>query len=160
MPSFDIVSELNKHEVSNAIDQANKEISNRFDFKNIDARFEQNHNSVLLKAPTDFQLQQMLDILQLKLSKRGVDIKCLEVAAPEINLHEARQTVTLREGLNAELSKKILKLIKEQKFKVQPSIQGDKVRVSGKKRDDLQEVIAFLKQTDMDMPLQFNNFRD
>lgn len=160
MPSFDVVSELNKHEVSNAIDQANKEIANRFDFKNVDAYFEQNDNTVLMKAPTDFQLQQMLDILQLKLTKRNIDIKCLEITEPEINLNGARQTVTLREGLSAELSKKLLKLIKDQKYKVQPSIQGDKIRVNGKKRDDLQEVIAFLKQAEVEMPLQFDNFRD
>ena len=160
MPSFDVVSELDMHEVTNAVDQANKEISSRFDFKGTNARFERNDYTVTLIAPTDFQLKQMLEILSLKLSKRGIDVACMEPADPEIAIHEARQNVTLRHGLDSALSKKIIKQIKDSKLKVQGSIQGDKIRVTGKNRDDLQSTIAFLKKADVGLPLQFENFRD
>lgn len=160
MPSFDVVSEVDLHEVSNAIDQANREVSTRFDFKGTNARYEKTDAVISLHAETDFQLKQMLDILQTKLAKRGVDISCLQIDAPEITGKEARQNVTLRQGLDTELSKKLVKLIKDSKIKVQASIQGEKLRVSGKKRDDLQQVIAILRDTKLDMPLQYDNFRD
>lgn len=160
MPSFDVVSELDMHEVTNAVDQANKEISSRFDFKGTNARFERNDYTVTLIAPTDFQLKQMLEILSLKLSKRGIDVACMEPADPEIAIHEARQNVTLRHGLDSALSKKIIKQIKDSKLKVQASIQGDKIRVTGKSRDDLQSAIALLKKAEVGLPLQFENFRD
>ena len=160
MPSFDVVSELDLHEVTNAVDQANKEITSRFDFKGANARFERNDYTVTLIAPTDFQLKQMLEILSLKLSKRGIDVACMEPAEPEIAIHEARQNVTLRHGLDSTLSKKIIKQIKDSKLKVQASIQGDKIRVTGKSRDDLQSAIALLKKADVGLPLQFENFRD
>lgn len=160
MPSFDVVSELDLHEVTNAVDQANKEITSRFDFKGTNARFERNDYTVTLIAPTDFQLKQMLEILSLKLSKRGIDVACMDPADPEIALHEARQNVILRHGLDSALSKKIIKQIKDSKSKVQASIQGDKIRVSGKSRDELQSTIALLKNAEIDLPLQFENFRD
>ena len=160
MPSFDVVSEVDMHEVTNAVDQANREVTTRFDFKGTDARFERNEAEITLHAQVDFQLQQMLDILNEKLAKRGVDIACLEVKEPEVALNHARQSVTLRQGLDAPLAKDIVKRIKEAKLKVQAAIQGDKVRVTGKKRDDLQEVIAMLRKEKLALPLQYNNFRD
>lgn len=160
MPSFDIVSEVDMHEVTNAVDQANREIKTRFDFKGSNARFEKSDNEITMKAEAEFQLQQMLDILQSKLNKRGVDILCLDVEDPELVGKEARQKAILRQGLDADLSRKVVKLIKDKKMKVQAAIQGEKVRVTGKKRDDLQEVISMLKEAKLGMPLQFNNFRD
>ena len=160
MPSFDIVSEFDLHEVTNAVDQANREVSTRFDFKGSNSRFEQDGAVITLHSQSDFQLQQMLDMLQNKLIKRGIDIACLQVDEPQVFGKEARQTVTLRQGLDAPLAKKIVKAIKDSKLKVQASIQGEKIRVSGKKRDDLQQVIALLREGDYDMPLQFENFRD
>lgn len=160
MPSFDVVSELDMHEVTNAVDQATREVTNRFDFKGTNARFEQNADVVTLYAEAEFQLQQLLDILEGKLIKRGVDIACMEKSEPESNVAEAKQTITLRQGLESLQAKKLVKMIKEKKLKVQASIQGEKVRVTGKKRDDLQSAIAFLKESDFEMPLQYNNFRD
>lgn len=160
MPSFDVVSELNEHEVSNAVDQANREVGTRFDFKGTNATFELKDLVVTLSAPTDFQLKQMLDILNLKLSKRGIDLACLQVDEPVITGQTARQTVTLRHGIETELGKKIQKLIKESKLKVQAALQDKQVRVSGKSRDDLQAVIAMLRRANLEMPLQFTNFRD
>jgi len=160
MPSFDVVSEYDQHEATNAVDQANREVTSRFDFKGSGAQYEQKDNVITLHAQVEFQLQQMLDILQTKLAKRGVDILCLEIGAPQISGKTAQQTVTLRQGLESELAKKIVKFIKEKKFKVQAAIQGEKVRVTGKQRDDLQAVICALRQEKWDMPLQFNNFRD
>lgn len=160
MPSFDIVSEFDMHEASNAIDQANREVSTRFDFKGSNAHFEQKDEVITLQAEVEFQLQQMLDILQNKLTKRGIDIACLEISDPQSTGKTAHQTVTLKQGLDTPLAKQIVKLIKDKKLKVQSSIQGDKVRVSGKKRDDLQQVIKMLKEEKLDMPLQFDNFRD
>lgn len=160
MPSFDIVSELDMHEVTNAVDQANREVSNRFDFKGTNARFEQNENLITITAEADFQLKQLWDILENKLIKRSVDVACAELGDPDVNVAEARQVVTLRQGLDSTLTKKLVKMIKEAKLKVQASIQGDQVRVNGKKRDDLQSVIAMLKDSDFEMPLQFTNFRD
>ncbi|HAG95074.1 MAG: YajQ family cyclic di-GMP-binding protein [Pseudomonadales bacterium] len=160
MPTFDIVSELNMHEVDNAVDQAKREVTNRFDFKGTKCAFEQDKDVITLVGDADFHLRQLLDILENKLIKRGIDIGCVDAAEPEVNLAEARQKITLRQGLNSEQAKKLVKLIKDSKMKVQASIQGDKVRVSGKKRDDLQQVIALLRETKFEMPLQYDNFRD
>ena len=160
MPSFDTVSELNAHEVANAVDQANRELSQRFDFKDTGARFELVELIVTLHAQVDFQLKQMLEILKLRLGKRGVDLGCLEVKDPEIALSAARQQVVLRHGIDQESGKKITRLIKDSKLKVQASLQGDKVRVTGKQRDDLQAAMQLLRKSALDIPLQFNNFRD
>ena len=160
MPSFDVVSELNMHEVDNAVDLAKREVNNRFDFKGTKCAFEQDKNCVTLVGDAEFQLRQLQDILEDKLIKRNIDIACLDVAEPSVNLSEARQLVTLRQGLDSDQAKKLVKMIKEKKMKVQASIQGEKVRVTGKKRDDLQQVIAMLKQADFEMPLQYENFRD
>ena len=160
MPSFDVVSEVEMHEVNNAVDQANREVGTRFDFKGSDARYERNEAQIILHTQSDFQLKQMLEILKDKLARRGVDVACLEVKDPELSGKEARQTVNLRQGLDAALSRDIVKRIKDAKLKVQAAIQGEKVRVTGKKRDDLQEVIALLRAAKLELPLQFNNFRD
>ena len=160
MPSFDVVSEIDMHELNNAVDQANREVSTRFDFKGTDSRVELSGNVITLIAPTEFQVKQINDILQTKLSKRGIDIKCLEHGKISENLNEARQPVTLRQGIDKELAKKITRIIKDSKLKVQAAIQGEQVRVTGKKRDDLQEVIALLKKSNIELPLQYENFRD
>ena len=160
MPSFDVVSELNHHEVENAVDQASRELDNRFDFKGTGAKFVREGNEVALEAPAEFQLKQMLEILKLKLSKRGVDLVCLEIRDPEVNLARARQTVALREGIDADSARTIQRAIKDAKLKVQAAIQGDKLRVSGKSRDELQATIALLRQQKLEVPLQFTNFRD
>jgi cyclic-di-GMP-binding protein len=160
VPSFDAVSELNQHEVANAVDQANRELSQRFDFKETGARFELKELIVTLHAQVDFQLKQMLEILKLRLSKRGIDLKCLEVKEPQSTLSSAHQEVLLRHGIDAETGKLLTRLVKDSKLKVQASLQGDKVRVSGKQRDDLQAAIALLRGAKIDRPLQFNNFRD
>ena len=160
MPSFDIVSEVNTNEVTNAVNQSNRDITTRFDFKGSNARFELEGNQVTMRAPNDFQLKQMFDILTGRLAKREVDIRCLKLDSPQVNVSDAWQLVTVRQGIEADLAKKIVKMIKDQKFKVQAAIQGEKVRVSGKKRDDLQQVIAMLRDAKIDMPLQFTNYRD
>lgn len=160
MPSFDVVSEFEIQELTNAVDQANREIQNRFDLKSTGAKFEQNKEQVTITAPEEFQLQQLLDILESKAIKRGIDVRCIDAADPEKAVHQAKQLLTFRQGLDKELAKKVTKMIKESKMKVQASIQGEKVRITGKKRDDLQDAIALLKEADMDLPLQFNNFRD
>ncbi len=160
MPSFDIVSEFDMHEANNAVDQANREVSTRFDFKGSNARYDHKDEAITLHAEVEFQLQQMLDILQTKLTKRGVDIACMDISDAQSTGRTAQQTVTLKQGLETPLAKKIVKLIKDKKMKVQASIQGEKVRVTGKKRDDLQQVIQMLKEEKLDMPLQYNNFRD
>ena len=160
MPSFDVVSEVDMHEVTNAVDQANREVGTRFDFKGSNASYERNDNIITMKAQSEFQLKQMLDILQTKLHKRGVDITCIEQAEPELVGREARQNLTLRQGVDAPLARKIVKIIKDSKTKVQAAIQGEKVRVTGKKRDDLQSVISLLKESKLDLPLQYDNFRD
>jgi cyclic-di-GMP-binding protein len=160
MPSFDTVSELNSHEVANAIDQANRELAQRFDFKDTGARFELKEFTVTLHAQVDFQLRQMLEIVKVRLAKRGVDLKCLEVKEPQTTISSAQQEVILRHGIDAETAKKITRLIKDSKLKVQAAIQGDKVRLTGKQRDDLQGAIALLRGAQLDVPLQFNNFRD
>lgn len=160
MPSFDIVSQVNMHEVTNAVDQANREVSTRFDFKGSDARFERSDNEITLHGDSEFQIKQMREILYTKLANRKVDLKALEEAPPVESGKGARQTITVRQGLEGVLAKDIVKMIKNTKLKVQAAIQGDQVRVSGKKRDDLQKIIAMLKDTDLDMPLQYINYRD
>ena len=160
MPSFDVVSEVDMHEVTNAVDQANREVTTRFDFKGSNTRYERAEAEITLHAQVDFQLKQMLEILKDKLARRGVDVACLEVKDPETSLNQARQQVILRQGLDGALARDVVKRIKDAKLKVQAAIQGDKVRVTGKKKDDLQEVIALLRGSKLELPLQFNNFRD
>ena len=163
MPSFDIVSEVNQVEIHNAVDQCNKEISNRFDFKGSNARVEINEKEKTLSAFADdeFKLGQLRDVLTGKLAKRGVDIRCLELAAIEkVSGNKVRQTIIVRQGVDQELAKKIVKLVKDSKLKAQASIQGDVVRVSGPKKDTLQDTIALVRKTIADFPLQFKNFRD
>ena len=161
MPTFDIVSEVDKHELTNAVDQANREIDNRFDFRGTDASVEQSDKVLTLNANSDFQLDQLLDILRMKLIKRKVDVSCLEIKDSVGNGKMRKQEVIIREGIDKDLSRKIVKLVKESKIKVQSAVQGESVRITGKKRDDLQAVMALLKINDsLEMPLQFNNFRD
>ena len=161
MPSFDVVSELDNHELTNAIDQANREIANRFDFKGTNSHIEHKENTLKLIAPAEFQIKQMTDILHSKLSKRGIDVRCLDAGPIQESLNEARQEITVKEGIDKELAKKLVKLIKESKLKVQAAIQGEQVRITGKKRDDLQEAIAMLKnEKSIPIPLQYTNFRD
>ena len=160
MPSFDVVSELDNHEVVNAVDQANREVNTRFDFKGTGAKFEVADFVVSMEAEAEFQLNQMIDILTQKLAKRGIDVACMKVEEPEIALNKARQTVVLKHGIESDLARKIVKLVKDAKLKVQSQIQGEQVRVTGKKRDDLQDAIALLKKAELGLPLQFTNFRD
>lgn len=160
MPSFDIVSEVDKHELTNAVDQANRELGTRFDFKGSDAHFELADSIVSQSAPSDFQLKQMLDILRGRLGARGIDTRCLDVGDPLVNLAGARQTITIKQGIEQAFAKKIVAAIKAAKLKVDTSINGDKLRVTAKKRDDLQLAIALLRKTDLELPLQFENFRD
>lgn len=161
MPSFDIVSEVNQVEVRNAVDQANKEISTRFDFKGSDARVEQAETTLTLYADDDFKLKQVTDVLTGKLTKRGVDIRALEPGTVEkVSGNKVKQVLTLRVGIAQDLAKKIVRLVKDSRMKVQASIQGDAVRVSGAKRDDLQSAIALVKKSITDFPVQFGNFRD
>lgn len=160
MPSFDVVSEADLQEVRNAVDQANREISTRFDFKGVDAAFELSGAEIHARAQETFHLRQMLEILRQKLTKRQVDIQCLEIKPAETNLNSARQKIIIRQGLDAEVARKMIKAIKTAKIKVQAQVQGEQLRVTGKKRDDLQEVITLLRQEDYDLPLQFTNFRE
>jgi hypothetical protein len=161
MPSFDIVSEVNQVEVRNAVDQANKENTNRFDFKGSDARVETAEGTLTLYADDDFKLQQVTDVLTGKLTKRGVDIRALKHGeVQKVSGNKVKQVVTVRVGIEQELAKKIVKIVKDSKLKVQASIQGDAIRVSGAKRDVLQEAIALVKKSITDFPVQFNNFRD
>lgn len=162
MPSFDIVSEVEKTEVKNAVEQTNKEVSTRFDFKGSDARVEQAELVLTVFADNEFQLNQVQDILNGRLTKRGVDIKCLEVSdkIEKISGNKVKRACTVKVGVETELAKKIVKLLKDSKMKVQASIQGDTVRVTGKSRDDLQAAIAFVKKSITDFPLQYQNFRD
>jgi cyclic-di-GMP-binding protein len=160
MPSFDVVSEVDMHEATNAIDQANREVGTRFDFRGSDASFSLADEVITLETESDFQLQQMLDILNGKLIKRGIDIACLDIKDPEVSGQRARQTVILQQGIDQPLAKKIVKMVKDRKMKVQASVQGDKVRITGKKRDDLQSVITMVKESKLEMPLQYINFRD
>ena len=160
MPSFDVVSQLDPHEVTNAVDQANREIAQRFDFKGTGAKFELEDFKITLHAQVDFQLKQMLEILKLRISKRGIDVICMQPGEPQIALNAARQEVVLRHGIDTESARQLVKVVKESKLKVQTAIQGDKVRVTGKQRDDLQSTMALLRKTQVGLPLQFVNFRD
>ncbi len=160
MPSFDIVSEVDIQEVRNAVDQANREIDTRFDFKGVDAKFEQNETDITLRAEQEFQLNHMMDGLRQKLVKRKIDIACMDIKDPETSLNAARQLVIIRQGIDTVTAKKMVKEIKAGKIKVQAQIQGEQVRVTGKKRDDLQQVISMMREADYDLPLQFQNFRD
>jgi cyclic-di-GMP-binding protein len=161
MPSFDIVCEVNKVELKNALEQVNKEVSNRFDFKGSDARVEQKEFELSVFADDDFKLKQVTEVLHIKLAKRGVDVRLLKEKSKEkISGDKIKQIVTVKNGIETELAKKIVKLIKDAKIKAQASIQGETVRVTGTKRDDLQEVIALCKKSITEVPLEFNNFRD
>lgn len=160
MPSFDIVSEVNSHELINAVDQANREIINRFDFKGSDASFELKENIITLRAPSDFQVKQMFDILQTKIAKRQIDNRCLSADEIKTSLNQASQTITVKQGIDKEDAKQITKFIKDSKLKVQTAIQGEQIRVTGKNRDDLQSTIALLRDANLKFPLQYINFRD
>ena len=160
MPSFDVVSEVDHHELSNAVDQANREVTTRFDFKGSGSNFELDGNVITLNTESEFQLEQMYDILCNKLVKRGVDISALEKGKPVVQLKTAVQAITVREGIDAAAAKQMVRQIKDAKLKVQAAIQGEQLRVTGKKRDDLQTAIALLKEGDFGMPLQYKNFRD
>jgi len=160
MPSFDIVSEVDQHEVNNALDQANREIGARFDFKGSDAKIEYVDSSLKLEAQSEFQIDQMRDILEKKLAKRGIDLAALKADKVEESGTRARQKIEVRQGIDQDTARKIVKFIKESKLKVQASIQGDQLRITGKKRDDLQEAIALLRTSEVGLPMQYQNFRD
>lgn len=160
MPSFDVVSEVDRHELTNAVDQASREIGTRFDFKGTDCSFELNDNVVTLNAESKFQISQMLDILKAKLVKRSIDISALKTGDVELVAQKALMKCTIVQGIEADIARKIVKHVKDLKMKVQIAIQGDKLRVTGKKRDDLQDVIAVLRKGEFGLPLQYNNFRD
>ena len=160
MPSFDIVSEINMHELSNAIDQANKEVTTRYDFKGTDSQFEFAKDIITMHSQSDFQLKQMYDVLQSKLVKRGIDLKFLDPGKIMESGKGARQEIAVKQGIESEMAKKMVKMVKDKKMKVQAAIQGEKLRITGKKRDDLQEVIAMFKQADLGIPLQYVNMRD
>ncbi|OGT77678.1 MAG: YajQ family cyclic di-GMP-binding protein [Gammaproteobacteria bacterium RIFCSPLOWO2_02_FULL_52_10] len=160
MPSFDVVSQVDLHELTNAVDQCNREVTNRFDFKGTNSRVEKTDYVLTIIAPTEFQINQVVDILKTKLSKRGIDVSCLEFAEIQESMNESKQQVTVRQGIDKELARNIVKLVKDTKLKVQPNIQGDQVRITGKKRDDLQATIAVLKNQNLGLPLQYINFRD
>ena len=160
MPSFDAVSEVDAHELTNAVDQANREVSTRFDFRDSGANFELKEKVITLEAPTDYQLKQMMTILTEKLARREIDVNSMSIGDPDVSLKVARQNVTIRHGIDTDDARKIVKLIKESKLKVQAQIQGEQVRVTGKKRDDLQAAMQLLKKSEIGLPLQFTNFRD
>jgi len=160
MPTFDVISEVDLHEATNAIDQANRELGTRYDFRGVQARFSQKEHLIDLEAESEFQLEQMLEMLRTKLAGRKIDIRCLEVKEPEKSGKQIKQQVTLRQGIDKDLARELVKQIKESKLKVQAAIIGDKVRVTGKKRDDLQQAIALLRAAEFELPLQFDNFRD
>lgn len=160
MPSFDIVSEVSPHELTNAVDQANRELRTRFDFRNVEASFKLDDGVITQTAPSDFQLKQMLDILRARIAARGIDLRCLDAAEPEVNLAQARQRITVKQGIEQAQAKKLIAAIKAAKLKVEAQINGEKLRVTGKKRDDLQAAIALLRAGEFELPLQFENFRD
>jgi uncharacterized protein YajQ (UPF0234 family) len=160
MPTFDIVSEVDLHEVTNAVDQTNREIGNRFDFKGVNAKVRQRDSGLALESENEFQIRQMLDILHKKMAKRGIDVAALAAGEIETGLNRATLAVSILQGIDQDTARMLVKLVKGSKLKVQASIQGDKVRVSGKKRDDLQAVISLAKESGADRPLQFINFRD
>lgn len=160
MPSFDVVSQVDLHELTNAMDQANREVGNRYDFKGTDAKYSFDNNVITMDGNSEFQLEQMMDILYQKMSKRGIGLGALVAEGPQQSGKRHLQKITLKQGIDKELGKKIVKLVKDSKTKVQPSIQGEQVRITGKKIDDLQAVIAMLKDSDIKQPMQFENFRD
>ncbi len=160
MPSFDTVSEVDAHELANAVDQANREISNRYDFKGSDAKVTLENENLRIEAQSEFQLDQINDILIQKMAKRGIDVGCMQRGKIEESNMRAKQPITIRQGIDKETAKKMVKLVKDSKIKVQAAIQGEKLRVTGKKRDDLQEVMKMLENAKLGLPLQFNNFRD
>jgi len=160
MPTFDVISEVDLHEATNAIDQANRELGTRYDFRGVPARFTQKEHLIDLEAESEFQLEQMLEMLRTKLAGRKIDIRCLEVKEPEKSGKQIKQQVTLRQGIDKDLARELVKQVKESKLKVQAAIIGDKVRITGKKRDDLQQAIALLRAAEFELPLQFDNFRD
>ncbi|MGO1693048.1 MAG: YajQ family cyclic di-GMP-binding protein [Marinobacter sp.] len=160
MPSFDIVSEIDMHEVTNAVDQTKRDLGNRWDFKNVDADVELDDKGITISAPQEFQLEQLMDMLRMTFAKRNIDSRALEEDGDSKAGKLVKQHLKLRQGIETDMAKKVVKLIKDAKLKVQASIQGDKVRVTGKKRDDLQTAMALLRETELEIPLQFNNFRD
>ena len=160
MPSFDVISEVDKHELTNAIDQANRELTTRFDFKGVDAQYVLDDGVITQSAPSEFQLQQMLDILRGRLTARKIDIRALDVGDPETNLGGSRQKITVKQGIEQPVAKKLVAALKEARLKVEAQINGDKLRVTGKKRDDLQLAMALLRKSEVELPLQFDNFRD
>lgn len=161
MPSFDVVSEVDKTEVKNAVEQANKEVTNRFDFKGSDARVEQAEYVLTVYADDDFKLEQVQEVLTTKLSRRGVDVRCLDIGKSEkVSGNKVKRVTTVKHGLEGDLAKRVVKLLKDSKLKVTASIQGDTVRVQGAKRDVLQDAIALMKKSITDFPLQYQNFRD
>lgn len=160
MPSFDVVSEIDQHELTNAVDQTNREVGNRFDFKGSNSKVERGDGVLNIESQSDFQIKQIVDVLHQKMVKRGLDIRSLVEAEVELRGSRAYLSITVNEGIEKDLARKIVKMVKERKMKVQAAIQGEQVRITGKKRDDLQQAIAMLKESDIDQPLQFNNFRD
>ena len=160
MPSFDVISEVDKHELTNAVDQANRELTTRFDFKGQDASFALDEFVITQSAPSEFQLQQMLDILRARLIARKIDTRALDVGDPETNLGGSRQKITVKQGIEQPVAKKLVASLKAAKLKVEAQINGDKLRVTGKKRDDLQDAMAVLRKAEAELPLQFDNFRD
>ncbi len=160
MPSFDVVSEVDHHELKNGVDQANREVSTRFDFKGTGSKFDLTDESIVMHTESEFQLQQMYDILCTKLVKRGIDIVCLEKNEAVIQARTATQDIKVNEGIDTPTAKSMVKMIKQSKVRVQTSIQGEQLRISGKKRDDLQAVIALLKDSGPELPLQYKNFRN
>jgi uncharacterized protein YajQ (UPF0234 family) len=160
MPSFDVVSEVDKHALTNAVDQASKVIVSRYDFKGVDAKFDRKEYEITIIADNEYQLDAMLDSLRSALHKNGIGVNCLELKPVKTAGKQVKKDILVRTGVETELAKKIVKMIKDEKMKVQASIQGDQVRVTGKKRDDLQECMAMLRASDIDIPLQYTNFRD
>ena len=160
MPSFDVVSEIDQHELVNAIDQTTRELANRFDFKGSNARVERSDDVIKLVAEAEFQTRQMLEILQSKMTNRGIDIDCIEIGTVSSNVAEATLPITVREGIDSDLARKLIKLVKETKLKAQAQVQQNQLRVTAKKRDVLQDIIKALKETELNYPLQFKNFRD
>ena len=160
MPSFDVVSDFDAHEARNGVDQANREVTTRFDFKGTGSKYTLDDQVITLVSQSEFQLQQMLDILRQKIVKRGIDIACFDEQDPEFSGTEARQRVIMKKGIDSELARKLVKMVKSNKLKVQAAIQGDQLRISGKKRDDLQAAISMFKDADIELPLQYENFRD
>jgi len=160
MPTFDVVSEVDQHELTNAVDQANREIGNRFDFKGSDSIITQKEENLTIESESDFQVKQIEEILRIKLAKRGIDVACLETGEITITNNRAQLPIKVLQGIDKDSCRKIVKLVKETKIKVQAAIQSEQVRITGKKRDDLQQIMAMLREADMDLPLQFQNFRD